>query len=99
MPSRYLITGGAGFLGINLCRYLLERGAAVRKLDIAPFAYPERSAVDVVDGDVRDAAAVSEALRDIDIVVHAAAALPHRSNGSPISCAIMSTGARRSSPS
>jgi nucleoside-diphosphate-sugar epimerase len=76
MSTRYLITGGAGFLGINLCRYLFERGNVVRTLDIAPFAYPQRSAVDVVDGDVRDPAAVARALRDIDIVVHAAAALP-----------------------
>jgi nucleoside-diphosphate-sugar epimerase len=76
MATRYLITGGAGFLGINLCRYLLGRGAAVRTLDIAPFAYPERSAVDVVDGDVRDQPAVARAVRDIDVVVHAAAALP-----------------------
>jgi nucleoside-diphosphate-sugar epimerase len=73
---RYLITGGAGFLGINLCRYLLERGASVRTLDIAPFSYPERSAVDVLDGDVRSGEAVERAMRDVDIVVHAAAALP-----------------------
>lgn len=76
IPTRYLITGGAGFLGINLCRYLLARGAQVRTLDIAPFAYPERSAVDVVEGDVRDPSAVARALRDVEVVVHAAAALP-----------------------
>jgi nucleoside-diphosphate-sugar epimerase len=73
---RYLITGGAGFLGINLCRYLLERGCDVRTLDIAPFTYPERARVDVVDGDVRDAGAVERAIAGVDIVVHAAAALP-----------------------
>jgi nucleoside-diphosphate-sugar epimerase len=73
---RYLITGGAGFLGINLCRHLLERGASVRTLDIAPFSYPERSAVDVLVGDVRSAEAVERAMGDVDIVVHAAAALP-----------------------
>jgi nucleoside-diphosphate-sugar epimerase len=73
---RYLITGGAGFLGINLCRYLLERGAAVRTLDIAPFSYPERSSIEVIDGDVRDADAVESAMHGVDIVVHAAAALP-----------------------
>lgn len=76
MPARYLITGGAGFLGINLCRYLLERGSAVRTLDIAPFDYPERARIDVVDGDIRDPSAVGRAVRDIDVVVHAAAALP-----------------------
>jgi nucleoside-diphosphate-sugar epimerase len=76
MASSYLITGGAGFLGINLCRYLLERGARVRSLDIAPFEYPERSRVEVIDGDVRDRAAVERAMSGVDVVVHAAAALP-----------------------
>ncbi len=75
MP-RYLVTGGAGFLGINLCRYLLARGCRVRSIDIAPFEYPERSAIDVIDGDIRDARAVERATAGIDIVVHAAAALP-----------------------
>jgi nucleoside-diphosphate-sugar epimerase len=73
---RYLITGGAGFLGINLCRYLLARGHFVRSLDIAPFEYPERSAVDVIDGDVRERCDVSRAMDGIDVVVHGAAALP-----------------------
>ena len=73
---RYLITGGAGFLGINLCRYLLERGCYVRTLDIAPFTYPERARVDVIDGDVRDPDAVERAVAGVDIVVHGAAALP-----------------------
>ena len=76
MASNYLITGGAGFLGINLGRYLLERGERVRSLDIAPFEYPERPRVEVIDGDVRDPAAVERAMSGIDVVVHAAAALP-----------------------
>ena len=75
-PSRYLITGGAGFLGINLCRFLLARNRIVRTLDIAPFTYPERDRVEVIDGDVRDPTAVAHAMREADVVVHAAAALP-----------------------
>jgi nucleoside-diphosphate-sugar epimerase len=71
-----LITGGAGFLGINLCRYLLSRGYAVRSLDIAPFEYPERTIVDAILGDIRHRDTVARALRDVDFVVHAAAALP-----------------------
>jgi nucleoside-diphosphate-sugar epimerase len=74
--KRYLITGGAGFLGINLCRYLLARGREVRTLDIAPFDYPERGRVEAIDGDIRDQAAVERAMAGIDVVVHAAAALP-----------------------
>ena len=74
--KRYLITGGAGFLGINLCRHLLARGREVRTLDIAPFVYPERARVEIIDGDIRDPAAVQRAMAGMDVVVHAAAALP-----------------------
>jgi len=74
--KRVLITGGAGFLGINLARYLLDKGYAVVSLDIAPFDYPERDRVTVVTGDIRDQAAVKQAMKGIDVVVHTAAALP-----------------------
>ena len=72
----FLITGGAGFLGINLCRFLLAQGHRVRSLDIAEFDYPERGTVDDQRGDVRDAGAVERAMAGITTVVHAAAALP-----------------------
>jgi nucleoside-diphosphate-sugar epimerase len=72
----WLITGGAGFLGINLVRHLLARGHKVRSLDIAPFDYPERGAIEVIDGDIRDRAAVDRAMAGIEIVAHSAAALP-----------------------
>lgn len=72
----FLITGGSGFLGINLCRYLLARGHKVRTLDIAPFDYPERSTVEAIVGDVRDRDTVERAMAGVEIVVHAAAALP-----------------------
>jgi nucleoside-diphosphate-sugar epimerase len=71
-----LITGGAGFLGINLCRLLLARGYEVRSLDIAPFDHAERATVDVMLGDVRDSAVVAQAMRGISCVVHAASAAP-----------------------
>jgi nucleoside-diphosphate-sugar epimerase len=72
----YLITGGAGFLGINLVRYLLQRGHKVVSLDFAPFDYPERAQITEITGDIRDRAKVDEAMQGIDIVVHTAAALP-----------------------
>ena len=46
---RYLITGGSGFLGINLIRYLLERGV-VRSLDL------RRSTTRTADGSTRSSA-------------------------------------------
>jgi nucleoside-diphosphate-sugar epimerase len=76
MPTSYLITGGAGFLGINLCRFLLSHHHLVRSLDIAPFDYPERTAVDAITGDIRDPSAVNRVMQGVEIVVHCAAALP-----------------------
>lgn len=72
----YLVTGGSGFLGINLIRYLLDRGHRVVSLDIAPFDYPERDRVTIIDGDIRDRATVDKAMEGVEIVVHTAAALP-----------------------
>ena len=74
--ARFLITGGAGFLGINLCRYLLAREQEVVSLDIAGFDYPERHLIQEMRGDIRDRAAVEGAMAGVDIVIHAAAALP-----------------------
>jgi len=74
--ARFLITGGAGFLGINFCRYLLAREHEVVSLDIADFAYPERERINEIRGDIRERAAVDKAMEGVDCVVHAAAALP-----------------------
>jgi nucleoside-diphosphate-sugar epimerase len=74
--KKILITGGSGFLGINLIRYFLERGYEIRSLDIAEFDYPERNKIEAVLGDIRDKAIVDKCMESIDIVVHAAAALP-----------------------
>jgi len=74
--ERILITGGAGFLGINLVRYLLARGFAVSILDPCEFSYPERDRVAAILGDVRDRETVRRAARDASAIVHAAAALP-----------------------
>jgi nucleoside-diphosphate-sugar epimerase len=74
---RYLITGGSGFLGINLARFLLERGHRVVSLDLQPFDYPDcRDRVEAVVGDIRRRPDVDGAMRGVDIVVHCAAALP-----------------------
>jgi nucleoside-diphosphate-sugar epimerase len=74
--KRFVITGGAGFLGINLVRHLLERGHKVTVLDIAEFDYPERDRVTIIKGDIRNRADVDRAMYQADVVVHTAAALP-----------------------
>ncbi|MGI8972869.1 MAG: NAD-dependent epimerase/dehydratase family protein [Gaiella sp.] len=71
----WLVTGGSGFLGLHLLRRLSERGIAVRSLDVTPLdvALP---GVEAITGDVREARVLEKALEGVDVVVHAAAALP-----------------------
>ncbi|MDQ3568291.1 MAG: SDR family oxidoreductase, partial [Actinomycetota bacterium] len=73
---KVLITGGAGFLGINLIRHLLRRGYETASLDVEEFDYPERDQVEVIKGDIRNKALVDRAMEGVDFVVHTAAALP-----------------------
>jgi dTDP-L-rhamnose 4-epimerase len=81
LAERILITGGAGFIGSHLARHLLRQGHEVRALDrLDPQVHPERerpdyldSEVELIQGDVRDPAAVGEALMGVDAVVHLAA--------------------------
>lgn len=76
-PRTVLVTGGSGFLGINLVRFLLAQGCAVTSLDVATFDYPDvADRVRVVTGDIRDRSAVMQAMTSVDAVVHTAAALP-----------------------
>ena len=72
----YLVTGGAGFLGINLIRHLLALGQSVRSYDIASFSYPEAAQIDVLTGDIRDLSLHDRAFDGVDVVVHCAVALP-----------------------
>ena len=74
--QRVLITGGAGFLGINLTRHLLSRGYTIASLDVEDFDYPERDRVEVIRGDIRNKVLVDRAIEGADFVVHTAAALP-----------------------
>ncbi|MDP7636795.1 MAG: NAD-dependent epimerase/dehydratase family protein [Phycisphaerae bacterium] len=75
--SKFMITGGAGFLGINLVRWLLGRGHEVTSLDVSPFDYVDcKDRVSRITGDIRDPATVVQAVEGAEIVVHTAAALP-----------------------
>ncbi len=75
--QKVLITGGAGFLGINLARHLHAQDFDITTLDVLPFDYADmRPHVHAITGDIRNRQAVDLAMEGIDIVVHTAAALP-----------------------
>ncbi len=77
MTQTFLITGGAGFLGINLARHLLAKNERVISYDLAPFDYPDcKDRVTDIRGDIRNPEQLSAAMKGVDVVVHTAAALP-----------------------
>lgn len=75
---RFLITGGAGFIGSNIAAHLAEKGDQVRILD--NFSSGRRDnieglpdSVEVIEGDVRDYWTVARAVDGVDYVLHQAA--------------------------
>lgn len=80
---RYLVTGGAGFIGSNLVRWLLERrpNAEVVTLDALTYAGNMENLADVVGdprhtfvrGDICDGSLVRDVIDGMDVVMHLAA--------------------------
>ncbi len=75
--KKYLVTGGTGFIGSALVRRLVGEGASVRVLDNNLRGSIGRLAdvadcIEFVEADIRDPAAVREACRGVDAVVHLA---------------------------
>ncbi len=71
----YLITGGSGFFGVHLTKYLLSAGEKVKILDLAA-PPPELKTVDFIHGDILDEKILSCAMEGADIVIHNAALVP-----------------------
>jgi UDP-glucose 4-epimerase len=74
--KKYLVTGGAGFIGSHIVRALLQQGDFVRILDNFSTGKRENLAgldVEIVEGDLRDKTTLTHAVRDIEIVFHEAA--------------------------
>ncbi|HXD10688.1 MAG TPA: SDR family NAD(P)-dependent oxidoreductase [Anaerolineales bacterium] len=80
---KYLVTGGAGFIGSHIAQALLNDGQSVRILDNFSSGKREniaelrrqfgRDQLEVLEGDVRDASRVSEAVAGIEVIFHEAA--------------------------
>lgn len=74
---KVLVTGGSGFLGINMIRKLLENGIEnVVSLDLIEFDYPEKDKIKNIVGDIRNVSDVQKAMAGVNMVIHTAAALP-----------------------
>src|SRR3954462_9070988 len=78
MPSTYLVTGGAGFIGSSIVRALLGRGDEVRVLDNFFSGKRENLAdvardIELVEGDVRDESVTARACAGVEVVLHEAA--------------------------
>ena len=73
--ARYLVTGGAGFIGSNLVAALASAGERVRILDNVSTGswehldgIPEQSLIERIEGDIRDADAVARAVAGVEVV-------------------------------
>ena len=76
--GKYLVTGGAGFIGSHIVEGLLERGDEVRVLDNFSTGKEEnlkdfRGEIDLIKGDLREQADLLKAIQDIEYIFHQAA--------------------------
>jgi UDP-glucose 4-epimerase len=72
----YLVTGGCGFIGVNVVTRLAGQGARVRVLDNLSLGHREDIdplGVELLVGDIRDEATAAKACQGIDVVIHLAA--------------------------
>lgn len=71
--TRFLVTGGGGFLGQYIVEQLVHRGDTVRSLSRTRYQSLDRLGVEHIQGDVRDEEVVADACSGIDVVIHTAA--------------------------
>ncbi|PKL50512.1 MAG: LPS biosynthesis protein WbpP [Planctomycetes bacterium HGW-Planctomycetes-1] len=73
-----LVTGGAGFIGSNMVRFLLDKGQKVRVLDNFETGKRENleevaGKIEMLEGDIRDKDTVEKAVKGADVIYHLAA--------------------------
>lgn len=78
--KRILVTGGAGFIGSNLCEFLLSKGAEVVCLDnfatgkrVNIEAFLENERFRFIEGDIRDLEVCKQAVKGVSYILHQAA--------------------------
>lgn len=72
---RIMLTGGTGFIGSYVLRFLLEEGHSVNALvrDSSKLALKDQSALKMFEGDIDNLNAVNNSLTGCDVVIHLAA--------------------------
>lgn len=70
---RALVTGGGGFLGMALCKALLQRGFTVRSFSRGDYPEHQKLGIEAFKGDLADKDAVMRAMENVQIVFHAGA--------------------------
>jgi len=73
--EKFLVTGGAGFIGSNICRRLVAEGCSVRVLDNLLTGKRSNLAdvidrIDFIEADMGDADVARAAMKDVDVVLH-----------------------------
>ncbi len=70
---RIMVTGGAGYIGSHLVHLLAGAGGTIRVIERPGVETGHLPDVEIIRADIRDAAAMNEAARGCDVVVHLAA--------------------------
>lgn len=73
--TKYLVTGGAGFVGSNIVRYLINKKEKVKVLDNFNTGKKENihefmNDIEVIEGDFTNEQTVKEAVKDVDVIFH-----------------------------
>ena len=82
MAKKYLITGGAGFIGSNYAARLIKRGESITifdnlsrpgsRLNLNWLGTIKKESFDLVEADIRDKEAIMAAAQDVDVIIHLA---------------------------
>lgn len=76
--DKFLVTGGAGFIGSNITRQLVSQGCFVRVIDNLLTGKKENLSdvadkIEFIEADIGDAQVAKQAVRDMDVILHQAA--------------------------
>ena len=75
--AKYLITGGAGFIGSNIARYIIAKDSAHKIIVLDNFSTGKREnltevidKIELIEGDIRDKKTVDQAVEGCDAIFH-----------------------------